>query len=254
MIIKQITSLLLSPTEKLKVQISVGLSDARGNASYCSLYNADGRGYQNVTPYIPLTLKYFEPTRRWSKLDNVSITPRTIGAVRTDLDEFYKKMMAHEDDIFSYNQAGYISSIGNTKPYTRVIPLEYNQALRLSPIALYATENGRPIPGVSMELNCKENRVDMSINEFEMFNDLMQTVQIHQEGMLLLHMYMTICLKNGGLTIPLEEGSGARQPSSKDVRINIFEAAEKKNGTHQEEEFVSGPDTINQPKSLEELP
>ena len=254
MIIKQITSQLLNPTEKLKVQLSVGLSDNRGEANYCSIYNSGGVAYLNVTPYIQLTIKYFEPTRRWSKLDNIFLNQRTIGRFKTGLYEFYSEMVNHEDDIFSYGESGYISSMGNVSKYTRVVYAGNNQAVRLEPIPLYSTENGRPIPGVSMEINCKENRVELSIDEFEAFNDLIQSIQLHQEGMILLHMYMTICLKNGGLKIPVEEGSGAQQPSSKNVQVNIFEAAQnKKVSETKNQEYVSGPPVTKQATTLEEV-
>lgn len=254
MIIRQITSQLLSPTEKMKVQLSVGLSDSRGEASYCSIYNSGGFAYLNVTPYIQLTIKYFDPTRQWNKLDNIFLTQKTIATFRSGLKEFYDTMIENEDDIFSYSESGYISSISNTNKYTRIVPGGKHQAIRLEPIELYSTENGRPIPGVSIEINCKENRVELSIDEFEMFNELIQTIQIHQEGMILLHMYMTICLKNGGLTIPVEEGSGAKQPSSNNVQVNIFEAAQKrKNDSKRNNETMSGPSIVKQPTTLEEM-
>lgn len=254
MIIRQVTSQLLNPTERLKVQLSVGISDSRGNTNYCSMYNVGDMTYINVSPYIQLTIKYFEPTRRWSRLDNINLNQRTIFAVRTELADFYNSMMRDEQKIFTYDNYGYISSMGNTRPYVRVIPVDNKQVMRLEPIALYATENGKPIPGVSLEINCKENRAELSISEFESFYDVIQTTNIHQEGMTLLHMYMTMCLKNGGLIIPVEEGSIIRQPSQKDVKVNIFEKAQRRKQMESEEqEYVSGPNTKKDDTDLEGL-
>lgn len=255
MIVRQITSLLPSPMEKLKVQVSVGLSDARGETNYCSMYTTGEFAYLNVKPIIQLTIKYFEPTRRWNRLDHVFIAQRDMAALKADFKEFYDNMLNHEDDIFTYNDSGYISSISNSNVYTRIIRVGKKQAMRLEPIALYATENGKPIPGVSIEINHRDNRVEMSINEFEMLNDIIQTIQLRQEGMILLHMYMTMCLKNGGLTIPIEEGSGGRQLNERDVTVNIFERAQSRAVVNERnEEFVSGPNPTNQPTGLEDLP
>ena len=252
--IRQITSQLLNPTERLKVQLSVGISDSRGNSNYCSMYNSGGMVYINVTPYIQLTIKYFEPTRRWTKLDNINLTQRTIFAVRSELKDFYSTLLKNEQQIYTYDNHGYISSMGNTNQFSRIIPVDNTQAMRLEPTALYINENGKPIPGVSIEINCKENRAELSISEFESFYDVIQTTNIHQEGMILLQMYMTMCLKNGGLVIPVEEGSFVKQPSPKDVKVNIFQKAQERRQKKEpdEQEYVSGPN-IKQITKLEDL-
>lgn len=254
MAIKSITASLPSPTEKLKVQISVGLLDARGEANYCSMYNSGKWQYINVQPLIQLNIKYFMPSKPWSRLDNIGVSPRDLPALKADLNTFYNDMVGNENNIFTYDDYGYISSISNSDRWSYAIKVGKKNAMRLGPIAFYPEETRKPIPGVSLEINHWENRVEMSIDEFELFNDTIQNLQLHQEGMILLHMYMTMCLKNGGLKIPVEEGSGAKQPTEKDVQISIFERAQTKAETSKRnEEIVKGPSIFSQPKNLEDL-
>lgn len=249
--IRQVSSTLLNPTDKLKIQLSVGLVDSSNNPSYCSIYNgSNGSSYLNITPIPQIVIRYAERNRPWDKLDNIYINQRNIFALKEELKSFYTTIMENADDIYKYGQSGYIVSIGNTKKYQKIIPLSPSQIIKLEPIAIYGS-NGRPIPGVSIEINREENLVELSIEEFESVYELFQTIQLHQEGMILLQTYMITCLKGDGLKIPLERDKQTNYtPSNKDVRVNIFESAEKKKGST---EFVSGPNMTKQPTALEEL-
>lgn len=249
--IRQVSSTLLSPTDKLKIQLSVGLVDSSNNPSYCSMYtSANGAGYLNITPMPSIVLRYSEKNRPWSKMDNIYITQRNIFAVKEDLKSFYSNLMNQADDIFQYGQSGYIVAMGNVEQYKQVTALSPTQILKLSPTTIYGS-NGRPLPGVAMEINLPENLVELSMDEFESVYNLFQTIQLHQEGLLLLQAYMITCLKGGELKIPVEQDRKTNYtPSEKDVRVNIFESAQKK---REQTEMVSGPGNIKQPTTLEEL-
>lgn len=253
--IRQVSSQLLSPTEKLKVQLSVGLVDSSNNPSYCNIYNGENGSYLNITPFTQVSIKYVEKGRPWNRLDNIYITQRNIFAFRIELKLFYDKIMDHADDIYKYGPSGYITSMGDTSKYTKSIILGPSQIMQLEPATIYG-ENGRPLPGIYMEINQKANLVELSMDEFESFYDLFQTIQIHQEGMLLLQTYMMTCLKSDGLKIPIDrDGVTGYKTSNKDVKVNIFEVAQNKkqvaSGEHSE--FVSGPPINNQISSLEDL-
>lgn len=249
--IRQVSSTLLSPTDKLKIQLSVGLVDSSNNPSYCSMYTgSNGAGYLNISPMPSIVLRYSERDRPWSKMDNIYVTQRNIFAVKEEFRLFYNNLMDHADDVFQYGQSGYVVAMGNVEQYTRTIPLSPTQIIKLSPTSIYGAK-GRPLPGVAMEINLPENLVEMSMDEFESVYNLLQTIQLHQEGLLLLQAYMITCLKGGELKIPAEQDRrGSYKPSSKDVRVNIFESAQKK---RRQEEMVSGPGLITQPTTLEEL-
>ena len=183
-------------------------------------------------------------------MDNIYITQRNIATVKEELQYFYKNMMDNGESIFRYGRDGYIVAMGNIEKYKHTIPLSPTQIIRLSPTTIYGS-NGRPIPGVAMEINLEENLVELSMDEFESVKNLFQQIQLHQEGMLLLQTYMITCLKGGDLKIPLDQvGGGDYKPSNKDVHVNIFESAAKR---REQVEMVSGPGTIKQPTTLEEL-
>ena len=108
-----------------------------------------------------------------------------------------------------------------------------------------------------MEINQKSNLIELSMEEFESFYDLFRTINIHQESMILLQTYMIICLKNGGLKIPIDRNNigGGYQTSEKDVKINIFEQAQKRadEKSNEEKESVTGTFPQKEITSLEDL-
>ena len=254
--IRQVSSQLLSPTEKLKVQLSVGLIDSHNNPSYCSIYNMGGASYLNITPLTHIVIKYVEKGKPWSRWDNLYINQRNIFGFRVELKSFYDNMMAHADDIYQYGSNGYIISMGNVERYKQAIVLGPGQIMQLQPATLY-DEKGKPLPGIFMEINQKSNLIELSMEEFESFYDLFRTINIHQEGMILLQTYMMVCLKNGGLKIPVDKNniSTGYQTSEKDVRVNIFEQAQKRadEKTNEEKESVIGNFPQKEITTLEEL-
>lgn len=248
--IRHVESTLLSPTDKLRIQLSVGLVDSSNNPSYCSIHTT-GRGnrYLSVSPQAQIVIRYIEKNRPWSKMDNIYISQRNIFAVKDGISSFYTDMINHEEDIYRYGASGYITSMGNVEKYTSVVSLGPTQLIRLSPTTIYGTK-GRPIPGVAMEINLEENLVELSIEEFESIYNMFKNINLYQEGLLLLQTYMIICLKGGELKIPTEHDRGnSYTPTDKDVKVNIFESAQKK----KTQEGVSGPGIIKQITKLEDL-
>ena len=236
--IRQVSSTLISPTEKLKVQLTVGLVDMQNNPSYCSMYNNGNTQYLNISPNAYIVIKYVEKGKPWSKTDSVYITPRNIFSFKTDLELFYKFLMDNSERLYAYGSNGYIISMGDTKPFERVIPLGNGQMILLEPTTIYDS-TGKPLPGIYMYINVKSNMIELSMEEFESFYYLFQTINIHQESILLLQTYIIMCLRNGGLKIPTEKsGNQSYTMTDKNVEINMFERASMKN---EAKEMVSGP-------------
>lgn len=253
--IRQISSQLLSPTEKLKVQLSVGLIDSSNRPSYCSMYNMGNASYLNITPFTQIVIKYVEKGRPWSKSDNIYINQRNIYGFKVELKMFYDEMMNHADEIYKYGNTGYIVSMGNIEKFKKSIPLGLGQLMSLEPATIY-NQQGKPIPGIYMEINQRLNMVELSMEEFESFYDLFSTINIYQSGMTLLQTYMMMGLKSGGLKVPFAgNNSGSGQTvSQKDVQMNIFEkAATRHEGVPESQEMVEGPPITKQPTTLDEL-
>ena len=251
--IRQISSTLLSPTDRLLIQLSINLVDSSNDPSYSYIYPGTRGDYLtfNISPSI--CFKYIEKDRPWSKTDNIFVTQRNFFAVKEGLREFYNNVMDRADDIYMYGKSGFVAAMGNVEEHRRIIPLSPSQTIYLSPIAVYGS-TGRPIPGVAMEINLEENLIEMSMDEFESIYDLFQTIQLHQEGMLLLQTYIITCLKGGkgGMKIPSAYNKKEyRKISDEEVAITMRE--KKDSSTTYQKEMVSGVGTIKQPTTLEEL-
>lgn len=251
--LRQINSLLLSPTDKLRIQLSVGLLDSSNKPSYCTVYG-DGN-YLSISPLAQVKFAYIDKMRPWSRLDNVYITQRNIYGLRRDMKAFYVNLMKNADNIYQYGKDGYIISTADTSKYKRPIYLGNGQVIQLEPSTFY-DEMNKPFPGVYMEINQKSNFVELSMEEFEAIYDLIQNIDIHREGMLLLQNYLILCSKDGGIEIPKMNsiGGDTYKPSRKDIGINVFERAIMNKQEQQEQkEMVIGPPVIKQPTSLEDL-
>lgn len=249
--IRQVSSTLLAPTDKLKVQLTVGLLDAQNNPAYCSMYNFKNSQYLNISPFANVVIKYVEKGRPWSKQDNIYVTPRNIFGLKTELEMFYNNLMSKSEKLYTYGSNGYITSINNVDMFRRTISLN-GQLLLLEPIVIYDSL-GKPLPGICMFINNKINMIELSMEEFESFYNLFMTINIHQEGMLLLQTYISMCMKSGGLKIPVDNAGNSYTTSMKDVSVNIFERAS--DNLNSDKEIVSGPPVQkNGNYRLEDLP
>lgn len=259
--IRQISSLLLNPTEKLKVQICIGLMDGNGQPSYCNIFQGEEASYLHISPKPYVAIRYVDKGRPWSHRDNITITQRNIHAMKTQLPHFYQNLLQHEEAIYQYDGNGYIIAMHDATPYEETIYLGMGQVLRLSPTTLYDEKN-KPFPGIFLYINQLENEVELSMEEYESFQELFVSLQIHQEGMLLLNTYLTLCERGGNFQIPIgnsfENGKKAmyQMPEKKETRVNVFASfgTSKRTSTSSEEkELVQGPNKTKQPTTLEEL-
>lgn len=185
-----ITYILFNPTEQLKIQLSVGLN----NNEYFNLVNVfeTNKGtYISINPNITVPIKYNNPNKEWSRTDVVYITDRNIYALKMGLRSFYKTLM--REDMFIYNDKGYVVEINTKggKDDGEVIPLTKGQFLRLEPAILY-DKQGNSLPGVMMRINIDANAVDLSIDEYEAMMNIFESINIRQEGMVLLQTYLLL--------------------------------------------------------------
>lgn len=260
--IRQVSSLLLCPTEKLKIQLNVGLVDGNGQPNYCGLYRGEGNSYLSISPKPYISIRYTEKGRPWSRRDGIMINQRNIYKLKLQMGHFYKTLLTHEEEIYQYDGNGYIISMNDTEPYQETIYLGMGQVMRLTPTTLYDEKN-KPFPGVFLYVNQMENEAELSIEEFESILELFRTVNLRQEGMALLQAYLTLCMKDGEISIPIDNSfDGGKkamyQPSSKrDMKVNVFEAFGKSHQglskTSEQKEMVQGPNIEKPPTTLEEL-
>lgn len=221
-----ISSDILNPTEKLRIQLSVGLNNNEYKNLISVYENAKGV-YISINPNIVLKLSYIPPQKKeWDIKQVIYINDRNIYMLNDGLSRFYKKLMV--PDRFIYDDKGYVAEInGDNGHECETIGLTKGQVLQVEPSILY-DKKGYPLPGVMMRINMKSNEVDLSIDEFESMMRLLQSIQIRQEGMLILQTYL-LMRKH-----PMEIQTQSNKPSPVKKR-SIFDRSSE------EKEFVKTP-------------
>lgn len=242
-----ISSNVFNPTEKLKIQLSVGLNNNE-YSNLINVYETTKGTYISINPNIVIAMKYSVPNKEWEKTDTIYINERNIYALRVGMRSFYRKLM--RDDIFIYNTKGYVAEInsnGGTDD-TETIPLTKGQFLRFEPAILY-DKQGNSLPGVMMRINMDSNEVDLSIDEYEAMMNMFENINIRQEGMLLLHTYLM--MRKTPMTMD-SSGSPPTKPNNIPKR-SLFDR--KPNGIQsQDEEFVKTPVKKNNMSDFTNLP
>lgn len=226
-----ISSILFNPTDKFKIQMSISLNNNEYN-NLINTFETDRGIYISINPNIVVVMKYCPPNKGWEKTDNIYITVGNIYSLRAGLVSFYKKIM--REDIFIYNIKGYVTEINSSQSIeddVEIISLTKGQFIRLEPSIIY-DKQGNPLPGIMMRLNTESNEVDLSMEEYEAMMNMFDSINIRQEGLLLLQTYLMIRKK------PIEQKkSTPPQTKTTDTPYSIFDR--KKNGSN--EEFVKTP-------------
>lgn len=237
-----ISSNLFNPTEKLKIQLSVGLN----NDEYKNLVNVyeNAKGiYISFNPNIVIKMTFNSPNKKWEKTDVIYINERNIYMLVAGLHEFYEKLMT--SDRFIYNDKGYVVEI-NSKDSCQNVSLTKGQMIQLEPAILY-DKQGYSLPGVMLRVNMKSNEVDLSIDEFESMMYMFDHIRIHQEGMLVLQTYLLMRKKE--LMSQITQDQNQKQTTNKpfNYKKSIFDRSEQG-------EFVKTPTEKKQPDVFMNLP
>lgn len=228
-----ISSTLFSPTDKFKIQISITLNNNEYN-NLINTFETDRGIYISINPNIVVVMKYCPPNKTWEKTDNIYITVSNIYSLRSGLISFYKKIM--REDMFIYNIKGYAKEINpsqNIEDDVEIIPLTKGQFLRLEPSIIY-DKQGNPLPGVMMRINSESNEVDLSMEEYEAMMNMFDSINIRQEGLLLLQTYLMMRRRPTNL----EKNNMPAPPQTKHIETgrSIFDKANT-----QQNEFVKSP-------------
>ena len=229
-----ISSILFSPTDKFKIQMSITLNNNEYN-NLINTFETDRGVYISINPNIVVIMKYCPMNnRKWERTDNIYITITNIYPLRAGLLSFYKKIM--REDIFIYNTKGYVEEINlsrNIENDIEVIPLTKGQFLRLEPAIIY-DKQGNSLPGVMMRINSESNEVDLSMEEYEAMMNMFESINIRQEGFLLLQTYLMIRKK------PIDQNDIKAPQTGKYPESNrsIFDRSNKSTA---QQEFVKSP-------------
>lgn len=214
--------------------MSIGLNNNEYN-NLINTFETDRGIYISINPNIVVVMKYCPPNKKWERADNIYITTGNIYSLRAGLISFYKKLM--REDMFIYNTKGYAEEINLSKDMEddiEIIPLTKGQFLRLEPSIIY-DKQGNSLPGVMMRINSESNEVDLSMEEYEAMMNMFDSINIRQEGLLLLQTYLMMRRR------PMEqENETTVAPQTKKYQESNRSIFDKKKSNTQEE-FVKSP-------------
>lgn len=179
--IKSVSQVLLRPTEKLVIKLSVGLLDGTGKESFYSLYSAELYDYLtfNTSANVLIQYKTNEP---YDRNQYIHINDMNIFHWNKELSKFYQKLQ--RKDLFIYYTSGIIEL--NAKDTDKQsISLRGGEFVELEPAVIY-DKNGTPLPGVVMRINIRDHAVDLSMDEFEAILYKFNNLDIGSAGMRLV--------------------------------------------------------------------
>lgn len=179
--IKSVSQMLLRPTEKLVIKLSVGLLDGIGKESFYSLYSAELYDYLtfNTSANVLIQYKTNEP---YDRNQYIHINDMNIFHWNKELERFYQKLQ--RPDLFIYYKSGIIE-LNAKETDKQSISLRGGEFVELEPAVVF-DKNGTPLPGINMRINIKDHVVDLSIDEFEAIYYKFRNLDIGAAGMRLV--------------------------------------------------------------------
>lgn len=235
MAIKTISYILLPPTEKLKIKLTVSLLDGFNKDTFYSLFETQGYDYLTLNLACSVVFQYRSTT--WDKSQQVHINDSNIFMFNRKMNEFYSRLT--RQGLFTYFKNGNISC-HPVKDDIITITLKGGEYLELEPGVIFDT-NKEPLPGVYMSINVSDHKVDLSIDEFEAILYKFARIDI---GSLGLQVLQTKLLMD-------ERLQQSKYSSSEPVtKLNIFQALDDEK-QHSVEEVVDR--RIPPPKQITDI-
>lgn len=179
--IKTVSQVLLRPTDKLVIKLSVGLLDGNGKESFYSLYSAEMYDYLtfNTSANVLIQYKSNEP---YDRNQYIHINDMNIFHWNKELNKFYQKLQ--RKDLFIYYKSGVIE-LNAYETDKQSIALRGGEFVELEPAVVF-DKNNTALPGVNMRINIKDHVVDLSMDEFEAICYKFRNLDIGAAGMRLV--------------------------------------------------------------------
>lgn len=184
--IKKLNKILLKPTEKLEIKLSVGILNNKGEKTYYSLFDTGRDTYLTSDPSsnIVMTLK----DSAWDSQKSLYINKNNIAQLIEGLNDMYIKLK--RKDLYIIHPNGEMELGGITSDDEVFLTnLKFNQCLKIEPAIIYDADK-KPLQGVYMYINRKDNIVDLSIDEFQSIVILFNKVDIGLETQGLINMHI----------------------------------------------------------------
>ena len=161
--IKSVSHIILQPTKNLNIKLIVNITDYKdGVDCYYSLYESIQGDYLTFNFNPRVILQYKSDDKIWDQSKSVFIDSGNILTWTTGINRFYKDIQ--NPDLFTYFDSGNIQC-NHPSRYHRIIQLRHSGIVELIPTVI--ADGSSIYPGIAMSLNMKENKVEMTFDEFE---------------------------------------------------------------------------------------
>lgn len=229
----------------LKVTLNVTIS-RDGEYAFSKFSNEKG-DFITVNANPRLVFRYTSKDTPWDKHCQIVITQRNIFPLRLGFKKFYHKFQ--REDLYRYDEYGLVKEVLADRDDILVIPLTMGQIMRLEPSVVPGTNNTL-LPGVLIVLNKEENRVTVTVDEFESLYELVSSINIYQSGMTLLQTY--IGMKKYSVESTMDSLKEREVPKTNKTTSRLAFDKTSNDEPH-EEGSVSGVILSKKPTSLDDL-
>ena len=186
---RNISNVLLKPTDELVIKLSVRITDRNNNDIYYTSFKIGSSQYDTIDLKKSIILQYIPPMingrkKTYDKSRYIHIDETNIFTLIELLHSFYDVLKSKET-IFKYYDSGYIEYCYDKENIMKR-SLKRGESIELEPTVITEETSSICIPGITMRLNKKDNALNLSIDEFESVLYLFNKINLSTEAMLLL--------------------------------------------------------------------
>lgn len=248
---KSVSQNLIPPTDKMSVKLKVDLTNSKTNQdSFYNIFQSQTGNYLTFNINAAIVIQYKTIASSYDVSNSIRITDESMFKVVKSMNEFYKKLL--RKDLFTYYKSGSITCEAR-RDDKKTISLKTGGFVELEPGVIVDENTNEALPGVFMYINVKENKIDLSIDEFEALLYRLTKVDIVKDGFNLVLGKLLLedrLEKNRGHINKNVDNNVSKTPLYSTTNMNIFA---KKEPTTSSEVVMGGKPVSNTPKSLDDI-
>ena len=188
--IKSVSQTIFKQTDsKLVIKLSSVVLDGMDEISYYNLYETDRYDYLSVNVNSYITIQYKAESLAYDRNQTVRITDNDLYQFNKKLMDFYKKLT--RSDMFTYYKSGTITC-NSRRDDVITISLKSGGFLELEPGVIVDKNTNSALPGVYLYINMKDQKAEISIDEFEYLLYKFSRIDINSEGLKLIMMKLLL--------------------------------------------------------------
>lgn len=182
--IKSVSQTLFKQTDsKLTIKITTNVLDGMDETTYYNLYETDRYDYLSININSYINIQYKAESLAYDRNQTVRITDNDLYQLNKKLMEFYKKLT--RSDMFTYYKSGIITC-NSRRDDIMTISLKSGGFLELEPGVILDKNTNTALPGVYLYINMKDQKAEISIDEFEFLLYKFSRIDINSEGIKLI--------------------------------------------------------------------